>query len=163
MIPSVQVFQNLSVVSAGGPHALAGSRRAAVQVFELLLFEGVCSSVPHLSFRGEGMVFPRVCATEQPLRELEEDMSMSSGDDMQVAVFPARISMSGRHHRKTQPLLMFGFDRNGLQVGQVTSWVFVVGLTFFSLCILGSLCATLWSFANMAHFARHTSPARPHS
>ena len=54
MIPSVQVFQNLSTVSARGPHALAGSRRAAVQVFELLLFEGVCSSVPHLSFRGEG-------------------------------------------------------------------------------------------------------------
>ena len=51
MIPCVQVFQNLSVVSARGPHALAGSRRAAVQVFELLLFEGVCSSVPHLSFR----------------------------------------------------------------------------------------------------------------
>ena len=42
MIPSVQDFQNLSVVSDRGPHALAGSQRAAVQVFELLLFEGVC-------------------------------------------------------------------------------------------------------------------------
>ena len=127
-----------------------------MQLFELLLFEGVWSSVPHLSFRGEGRGFPRFYATEQPLRELEEDMPISSRDDMQVAVFPARISMSGRHDRKTQSLLMFGFDRNGLQVGQVTSWVFFVGVSLFFPEYFG------FTVCNPLVLCKHGTPRAPH-
>ena len=148
MIPSVQDFLNLSVVSDRGPHALAGSQRAAVQVFELLLFEGVSSSVVHLSFRGDVRVFPRVCATEQPLRKTcPSPLAMT---------FPARISMSGRHDRKTQSLLMFGFDRNGLQVGQVTSWVFVVGVSPFFPVFFG------FTGCKLLVLCKHGTPRAPY-
>ena len=91
MIPSVQVFQNLSLVV---------HMRLLVHNVQLCRSLSCCSlKVCVLQFLTsvfveKARVFPRVCATEQPLRELEEDMPISSGDDMQVAVFPARISMS---------------------------------------------------------------------
>ena len=88
------------------------------------------------------------------MRELEEDMPISSGDDMHVGVFPARISMSGRHDRKTQPLLMFGFDRNGLQVGQVTSWVCVVGFSLFFHCVFWVHCVQAFGPLQTWHTSR---------
>ena len=60
---------------------------------------------------------------------------------------------------------MFGFDRNGLQVGQVTSWVFVVGVSPVFPCVIYVHCVQAFGPLQTWHTSRavHLPRDRIHS